>query len=198
MTRRVSNPPFFVKGGKDGKGRDHRGILRRKCTRDYKIDVIIRRGIREKVLGLVPKQRVPSDVQIEQWIGISTDEAIRMKPAQHKYITHRWPLIEKEMSRTDCLVWLRERGYPQAPKSSCTFCPYHSDAMWLDIKINTPEEWAEVVAFDKRIRNGLPGVKGEAYLHRSRIPIDEVDFVNQTNQDNVDYFGNECEGMCGV
>lgn len=195
---RISNPPFFVKGGKDGKGRDHRGILRRKCTRDYKIDAIRRVGIREILLGLKPRQRVPKDVHIEQWIGISTDEIVRIKPAEHSYITHRWPLIEKEMSRSDCLRWLKAHGYPQAPKSSCTFCPYHSNAMWADIKENSPKEWADIVDLDRRIRTGLPGVKGEAYMHRSRQPIDQIDFTTEISEDDLAYFENECEGMCGV
>lgn len=190
---RVSNPPFFTSGGGS-----ERGMLRRKCTRDYKIDVILRKGIREGLLGLKPRQRFPKDVHIEQWIGISTDEIERIKPSQHKSIDNRWPLIEKEMSRGDCLRWLRENGYPQAPKSSCLFCPYHSNTMWADIKFNSPEEWEQIVELDKKIRTGMPGVKGRAYLHRSRVPIDEVDFTQKTSEDDLDYFGSECEGMCGV
>jgi hypothetical protein len=96
-SRRVANPPFFVKGG-NPEDPQSKGALRRKCTEDYKIEVIIQ-AIRRLVLGLKPRQHVPRGIQVEQWIGISMDEALRIKPARKKYITNRWPLIEKEMTR---------------------------------------------------------------------------------------------------
>ena len=48
------------------------------------------------------------------------------------------------------------------------------------------------------IRNGkLAKVNEEAFIHRSLKPLDEVAFkVDDPNQ--IDMFGNECEGMCGV
>jgi hypothetical protein len=42
------------------------------------------------------------------------------------------------------------------------------------MRLHRPEEWAEAVAFDREIRH-LPGVRGECYLHRSCVPLDEVD-----------------------
>jgi hypothetical protein len=154
---RIANPPFYVKGGVPDKP-EAKGTLMRKCTRDYKIDVIIR-AIREQLLGLRKRQRVPRGTQVEQWIGISLDEAMRIKPSRHKYITNRWPLIEKEMTRSDCLAWLAKHGYPEPPKSACLFCPYHSDAMWQEIKTKSPEEWRNVVELDQAIRTGLPKVR---------------------------------------
>lgn len=192
--RRVANPPFFVQNEADGKRKS--GILRRYCTKEYKIEVVVK-AIREQVLGLKPRQRVPKDVRVEQWMGISTDEAIRMKPSQYPWITNRWVLIEKNMSRDDCLQWMADHNYPLPPKSSCVFCPYHSDAMWQDLKTNHPEDWKTVVELDRAIRNGMPKVNGQVYLHRSMKPIDEIEFkVNDEDRDEL--FGNECEGMCGL
>jgi len=194
-TSRVANPPFYVKGGVPGKP-DARGTLKRKCTGDYKIDVIIR-TIREQLLGVKFRQRVPKGVHVEQWIGISLDESLRMKPSRHKYITNRWPLVEKEMTRADCLDWLERNSYPSPPKSSCLFCPYHSDAVWKEIKEHSPEEWQTVVEMDRNIRRGLPKVRGEVYLHRSLQPLDQVIF-NEANPIRQSLLDNECEGMCGV
>lgn len=104
---RVANPPFYIKGGVVGNP-EAKGALRRKCTRDYKVDVIIR-AIRQRLLGLKPRQHVKKRTHVEQWIGISLDEAARIKPSRQAYITNRWPLIEKQMTREDCLNWLTTR-----------------------------------------------------------------------------------------
>jgi hypothetical protein len=189
--RMDGRPPFYTLSG---------GMIRRQCTVDFKIDPI-RRKVRE-LLGLKRAQRGPAHIAAVQWIGISTDEAQRMKPSQHGYIEHRWPLIEAGMRRADCLSWMAEHGYPRPSKSACTFCPYHDDAMWADMKANDPESWADAVAVDEAIRAGMPGPKrphGDGwYLHRSRIPLAEVDLRTAEDAGQIDMFGNECEGMCGV
>lgn len=77
-------------------------------------------------------RRSPKHPVVAQWIGISLDEAIRMKPSGEAWQINRWPLIEKRMTRQDCLTWLRHHECPIQPKSSCIGCPFHSDAMWLE------------------------------------------------------------------
>ncbi|MFC4306392.1 hypothetical protein [Cohnella boryungensis] len=189
-TTRFANPPFYVKT-------DHGApsILRRYCTQDYKIDVIIK-AIREELIGLRYKQRVPKNVRVTQWFGISTDEITRVKSSRHSWITNQYPLIEKEMTRDDCLAWLKDRGYPLPPKSSCFFCPYHSDKTWRRIKEQLPSEWDQIVELDRKIRNGFSKIRGELYLHRSLQPIDTIDF-GEFLKDNSS-FENECDGVCGV
>src|SRR4029077_1681369 len=80
------------------------GPLMRHCTRDYKIDPIIAK-LRD-LLAISVGRRVSRKPVVEQWIGISTDEAHRMKPSRKVWIEHRWPLIEERRSRWDCLRWL--------------------------------------------------------------------------------------------
>ena len=135
---------------------------------------------------------------VTQWVGISLDEAHRMKPAKDAWLTSRWPLIELRMTRQDCLRWMRDHGYPEPPRSSCVFCPFHNDAEWLRLRDEEPEAFAQAVAFDEQYRSTLatvPSYRGRVYLHRQCVPLSEVRFAAdyQTN-----LFGNECEGMCGV
>ena len=188
-TVRFANFPFFVKN-RDGSI----SMLKRQCTKEYKIEVI-QKAIRQH-LGYQPRQRIPKGTVIE-WIGISTDEIMRVKPSWVPWIEHRWPLIEKSMNRLDCMQWLQRHGYPIPPKSSCIGCPFHDDRLWLEIKRDSPDEWAEAVHVDREIRK-LKRFKGEAYLHRSGVPLDQVD-LNENQLDLFDDgFINECEGMCGV
>lgn len=173
--------PVYVKSPTTGK---REGALRRQCTREYKLDPIYRelrsRGYRN----------------VEMWLGISLDEVQRMKPARVKWATNRWPLIEKRMSRRACVEWMRERGYPEPPKSACIGCPYHGDNQWRDLRDNRPEEWEEAVEFDAAIRQ-LPRIEGDAFLHRSLVPLPMVDLSTPEDRGQQS-FDEECEGMCGV
>lgn len=192
--RMDARPPFFTEGG---------GMLRRQCTQDYKIRPIERK-VRE-LIGVKRRARWPLQQVAEQWIGISLDECQRARPSRRPAVGHRWPLIETQMTRADCIAWMLAHGYQRPPKSACTFCPYHDPAMWRDMKENDPVSFADAVAVDAAIRNGTKGTTSPNrwYLHRDRIPLSLVDFrtaedAGQTTLFDEQGFAVECEGMCGV
>lgn len=171
------------------------GMIRRQCTSDYKI-VPIRRKVRE-LLG-ISRRRSPKVPVAEQWIGISLDEALRMKPSFESWQVNRWPLIERGMTRNDCLRWLERHGYPLPPKSACIGCPFHSDDRWRQMRDHDPEAWADAVSVDAAIRSGFRGIRGEVYLHRSAVPLDRADLSTAADHGQLDLWPNECEGICGV
>lgn len=154
------------------------GMGRRQCTAEYKVAVVNRRT-RELLGAAAPRFRhVPRGRVSEQWIGFSTDEIARVndKPA-NLYTYPRHPLLEIGMSRRDCERWLATRGWGDTAKSACIGCPMHGNAVWRDMRENRPAEWQQAVEFDRRIRKGgARGAKlrGEAFLHRSRVPLDEA------------------------
>ena len=188
--KRFAGAPFFTESKNGG------GQIMRQCTNEFKIQPL-RQKVRS-LLGVGKGDRGGKEVRAIQWIGISTDEAHRMKPSQDKYIAHRWPLIEAGLSRHDCLNWMERSGYPKPAKSSCYFCPYHNDALWRELKIDYPKEFDKAVKIDRMIRGGVRGTKEKLYLHRSMIPLEDVDFRNAEDFGQIDAFGEECEGMCGV
>ena len=189
---RFPTDPFFTQQEITGK----KGMLRRQCTNDYKIQPI-RQKIR-KLCNVGYKKRFPKDKYVEQWIGISTDEIQRMKPARDKYILNRHPLIEAKMSRQDCISWMNKNKFPLPEKSACIVCPYHNDSYWHFMKTERPEEFADAVEFDKKIRNGSRKIRDKLYLHRSCKPLNEIQFNKKEDDKQLDMFNNECEGMCGV
>lgn len=171
------------------------GMIRRQCTTDFKI-VPIRRKTRE--LADLTQKRSPSFPVVETWIGISTDEIIRAKPSFEAWQIKRFPLIERRFSRRDCLAWLRRHGYPAPPKSACIGCPFHDNARWRHMRDNDPEAWADAIEVDHGLRRGLRGIRGDVFLHRSCVPLEEADLSTAADHGQLDLFGNECEGMCGV
>ena len=159
----------------------------------------VRRKIRE-LLGLSRGQRVPAGATVELWLGISTDEAIRMKPSRDPWIRNRYPLIEAGMSRKDCMDWWEARYDRPLERSACVACPLQSRRRWVETKRRWPELFAEDVEIDENMRRRLAFAK-EPYLHPLRMPIDRavsLDEAQMGRDGESDGFGNECEGHCGV
>lgn len=177
--QRFAAVPFYTGSG---------GMGRRQCTREYKIEPITRK-IRD--LGGGPKNPV------ELWIGISLDEMRRMKPNRVKWIHARWPLVERGITRQECMLWLKRQGLPIAPKSSCLGCPYHRDDYWRALRDWSSEEWEETVKVDRAIRN-QPGFREEQFMHRELVPLDQVDLEHESDWGQGELFEYECEGFCDV
>ena len=190
--------PFYTKNPKTGKKK----MLRRQCTFMYKINPVVQEV--RRLLGLKKGEKRDKNTRVEMLMGISKDEVFRVKTNRMSYITNIYPLIDKDMTRLNCLEWMSKHNYPKPPRSACTFCPYHSNEEWKEIKKNK-EEWQEVIAIDKAIRHqekhkdkfkNSNDTLDELFLHRDAIPIDQVDF-DKKKDNQLDMFQNECEGMCG-
>lgn len=192
---KFAGAPFYTENEGYNAG-DVGGMLRRQCTREFKIQPITLK-LRE-LIGLEKGERAGREVRAVQYIGISLDEKQRMKEPQEKWLRHRWPLIEKRMTRWDCMLWLDRHGYPQPPKSACTFCPYRGNHEWRWLKENDPEGWAQAVEVDKMVRGGVRGTRFSLYVHRDMVPLDEVDLSTDLDRGQLSLFNRECEGMCGV
>lgn len=166
----------------------------RQCTHDFKITPIMREARR--------LMRESGAKRVVNWIGISLDEAHRMKNSRVKYTSNIWPLIEKRMNRSDCLSWMESKGFPKPPRSACVFCPYHSDREWRRLKNDEPDEFMKAVEFEKSYAAAKAATVWKkmlkVYLHKSCVPLDQVDFSTEEENGQGNLFGNECEGMCGV
>lgn len=183
-------PVFTDNDGERGRGN-------RQCTSDFKIEPI-QRELR-RLLGR-PRISSKSPALVEMLIGISIDEAQRMKPSRFGWIKNTWPLIDRNMDRKSCLEWMAARNYPLAPRSACTFCPHHDDGFWIDM---SPEEFADACAKETALQEAYANsgsFQAVPFFHRSCVPLAEVNLVRPSQkmtQRPLD-FGAECEGMCGV
>lgn len=164
-------------------------MLRRQCTSEYKITPIYREV--RKLLGLKPYQRFKGTVLNLQ--GISYDEILRMKSSRVNWIENVYPLIDAGLDRQDCIDLLKEWDFPVPGKSACVFCPYHSDAYWKDLKEHAPEEFQNAVDMEHQLQNMDKIGLNKAFLHKSCIPLDQVEFA-----DRGEGFISECDGYCGV
>ena len=187
-----SQPPFFTE--KSGQ----RGILRRKCTNNFKIRVI-GRTIRHM---LSETGRMRKNWQVSCAIGFTQDEARRKGHPPARWETLVYPLRERGMTTADCRRWLLNHGYTVPVRSACTFCPY---------RYSRPDGWAELsdadrsqaIAIDTHIRHNLPYTTADAaYVHPGLQPLERA-VAQQAAQAELDakqlmlWDSNGCEsGYC--
>jgi hypothetical protein len=150
------------------------GMVRRQCTSEYKIKPLMKK--QRELAGLKPGQRC-KEHRITTTIGISYDESQRMRDPAFSWIQNEYPLVDLKMTRQDCLDWCEEKGYAKPPRSACIGCPFKSNDEWRALK-EMPVEWANAIEFDEFLRTEPRMVQrfhGKAFLHRSGIPLREVD-----------------------
>jgi len=199
--------PFYVKKtGKFANDKRKIGMLPRQCSYQYKL-IPINKRIRQ-VLGIKKYKKMNKRIigdHIELLLGLSYDELLRVKKVnkKNKYIKNIFPLVDLKMTRQDCIDWIKKNYNKTAPRSSCVFCPYHSDKGWLKLKKN-PKEWQRIIKFDKTLRDPKDrgfgkmkyNFKDNIYLHRSCKPLEEVKFKDG---DEPSELTNACEeGYCGI
>lgn len=165
----------------DADNLEHQWVMKRQCTSEWKIWPT-RRFLQE--------QRV--DQPVELWMGISTDEFERAKDSNVKYIRHRFPLLELDLSREDCQEWLIAHDLEVPPRSSCYFCPYTYLDDWKSLEKDGPEDFAKAVDVDEQLRNVHSDMK--IYLNRFHVPLAEIGAVEFVPKYALEH---ECDsGFC--
>ena len=138
----------------------------RSCTADFKIKPV---GRYAKELGA--SVEAPAVVGI----GISQDEAHRMKPSQIPYLENDYPLVRLGLDRTDCKRIIQQAGLPIPPKSSCWFCPYHTLGAWRDMLTSERHLFDRAVALERMLNERRAALGKDPIFFSSRcVPLDRA------------------------
>jgi len=179
-----SLPPFFVLNPDRSKSM----IRKRQCTEDYKVKPFNK--LVNSIIGREPYVK---------WFGISFDERSRMKISTTKRITYYYPLVEKYINRVDSINYIHKLGIREPQRSSCFFCPYHSDRYWQWLKDFHPTIFHDAVDFENVVRaRSKHYLRGEIFLHRSCKPLDQIQFTDKDQLNMFPELIDECGGECGI
>ncbi|MHC1730453.1 MAG: hypothetical protein AB9888_00245 [Bacteroidales bacterium] len=145
-------PSYTTQNGKVGKKPTH-------CSGFWKMKAI-RKWLREQGVKAC-----------ETWIGISVDEAERMKPSDVQWNTNVYPLIDmKSANRSQCYQIIKDFGWPKPPKSHCWMCPNMGLSGWQYLRKEYPQDFQKAIDFENRIREKNP----HEWLHRYAKPIEQA------------------------
>lgn len=160
----------------------------RTCTAEFKIRVV-EKELRRR--GATKEQRATIG------LGISLDEIHRMKDAEDPrspYQLREYPLIDRRMTRQDCLNVIADAGLPTPGRSACFFCPFHTGEEWSRLARTRPDLFEKACALeDKLHERGEQLGRGAFYMTRLGIPLRDA-----YNGDQAPLFDDDgCEsGYC--
>ena len=142
----------------------------KQCTTEFKIRPI-RRFLR---------QHYGMKSRFNQIIGISLDEAHRMRTSDVKYTTMCYPLVnDLKWTRGHCIEYLKRHGIPIPTKSACIGCPLHSNHDWQEL---TETEKQDAIEFDESIRHLQAHV--DALPKPKKIPEGQITLLDMDAVDD--------------
>lgn len=182
-----------------------KGIVRRQCTAEFKV-APLELAIRRDVFGVEKGRPIPKDCHVEQVMGLSYDEPKRVIRVRQRFLAKpknwsvEFPLFDMEMTRSDCVAYLKDRVPHEVPRSACVFCPFKSDHEWRYLRDNDPKGWQRAIEIDRDCRSGR-GLDSHRFLHKSCVPLDQVDLRPADEKSGQKHlfsgWQDECEGYCG-
>ena len=122
------------------------------------------------------------------------------KPHLVEY-TVEYPLIDRKMTRKDCVRYVTDHGYKSPPKSGCYFCPFQSEKSWGILYRTHPDLYWDAVSLEEMDLN-FPTYK----LNAKGTPLRKLaGYFSPTKQmtlydsgDMRDAMACEQAGYCGV
>lgn len=167
------------------KHKDLPSIHQRRCTDHYKLRVI--RSLTGKDVCMV--------------IGFSLDEAYRSRRKRPMWAINEFPLIEKQITVTDCKRTISNYGWPVPLKSSCFFCPFQHPIEWNWLKNNHQDLFQKALNLEANYHKRKPHMRDQygllrgTPLWRMKEGIQPEIFASLPHRVDI---GDSCwEGHCG-
>jgi hypothetical protein len=138
--------PAFTKNPETGKV----GKFPTYCSNEWKARVVKR----------FLTAQFPNVKGFDIWIGMSANEADRMRTEKPGKWKNKYPLVEdgRLLNRKDCVDLVRSMGWPDPPRSRCWMCPNQGAAEWADLEVNHPKDFKKAMTLETAIQRRDPAV----------------------------------------
>jgi hypothetical protein len=114
-------------------------------------------------------------------LAFATDESKRARLSMNKNYENRFPLLEHDMSRQDCIRVIKEAGLPIPHRSKCYFCPFQTIAEWKELRMNHPDLFCKAEKLEARNREyRISKGKKPLYLYGNARSLKSVVDERQT------------------
>ncbi len=105
-------------------------------------------------------KKQPIDKYVKQpcevMIGYDLNERKSRYTINRKRITFSFPLIDRKITREQCINIIRDHELPIPVKSGCYLCPFQRKRDWRHLRDNHPELFKKAVALEENARTRDP------------------------------------------
>ncbi|MFH1226821.1 MAG: phosphoadenosine phosphosulfate reductase family protein [Planctomycetota bacterium] len=122
-------------------------------------------------------------------LGIANDESHRVRDTGEKT---EYPLIEKQMTRDDCINIIREVGWDVPIKSGCFICPFMRIAELRALYKRNGHEWETLVRLEKQANDRNKKI----FFRGNKLLTDWIKDRHWNSQEIIDGFENYQHCLC--
>jgi 3'-phosphoadenosine 5'-phosphosulfate sulfotransferase (PAPS reductase)/FAD synthetase len=197
---KIRKPLFIVKGEENVKGVVKTNMeaaylgwkiipvrFLRHCTDKWKI----------KPMHRYLTEHYPGEM-LKVVIGFAYDEIQRVNSTRWKDQEVWYPLIEKKMTRDDCVRYIISKGFPVPPKSGCFYCPFQRLDQWKELRFKHPDLWQRAIILEKNGSHYPQMTLSNFKKKGNPLTLEDVD--KQLGKSLYDYefdpAEEECSGAC--
>lgn len=125
-------------------------------------------------------------------LGFAMEEAHRAHMKCRDGEELRYPLLEYELSRDDCIAYIKKHGLPVPVKSGCWFCPFMRIQDFKRLRIEHPDLYCKAKALEDRsvARQIESGRERINYLKDPNKPLDVI--VNEAQGELFEEYKPPC------
>lgn len=148
------------------------------CTFAYKIGQVMK----ELRLQTGIKRFNPDKHNIYMYIGFSVDEFQRSKPSFYPYTENRFPLIEMNLTRGDCINYVEQELGFRPVSSVCNMCYANDIDRVYTIYKNDEKGWLRLLELDKAMGEKSPehSIKKDIFMFKfqadTNVRLADIDF----------------------
>lgn len=167
--------PFWTRDKRNGKlGK----TSTKACTIEYKINQVMREfRLREGI-----KRIDAFKYKLHVYIGFSVDEFQRSKPSFFSHTENKFPLIEMNMDKDDCINYVEQEMGFKPISSVCNMCYANDIDRVYNIFKNDPKGWEKLLILDEAMRHKPTDhkMKSDVFMFhwqaQDNIRLSDIDF----------------------
>ena len=127
--------------------------------------------------------------KVTKFIGYDADEHHRAKIPEDKKYVYKYPLVEWDIGRDDCIQIIKDAGLPPCGKSACFFCPASRESEVRQLKEIYPELAERAIAMERNANLKIIKGLGRRYSWE--------DLLSQEELFDKEHIDNSLEIACG-
>lgn len=175
LLKSVDVMPFWTRDKRTGKvGK----TSTKACTIEFKINQVMREFRKQEGIKRIDAFKY----KLHMYIGFSVDEFQRSKPSFFSHTENRFPLIEMNLTRDDCINYVEKEIGFRPISSVCNMCYANDIDRLYSVFQQDPEGWKKLLILDEAMRNKPEHhrIKSDVFMFnwqcQENIRLSDIDF----------------------